>query len=199
MLAAVPFGEVCESLFGVDSSFGAFPGLGGGSADASAVLVTLNKIHKLGLSEKELEVLSEELGSDCPFFVKNAPAFVSGRGEILEEVSNLLKGTYIKVIKPSVKIPTSVAFAGIVPRESESDFKSTYNGDRSQWQTEFYNDFEDALNDESLVCLQIKNELIQEGAFYASMSGSGSAVYGLFREEPASNQNEHFEWIGRLG
>ena len=158
-------------------------GLGGGSADASFTLKCLNDIFHLGLEIHVLESYAGELGSDCAFFIKNEAAIASSRGEILEKFDINLKGKYILIICPEIHVSTKQAFANIKPEIYSSNFKQILIN-RTNWRENLANQFEDSIFPLHPTLSEIKNQFYNNGAFYASMSGSGSAIFGLFDKEP---------------
>jgi 4-diphosphocytidyl-2-C-methyl-D-erythritol kinase len=156
-------------------------GLGGGSADAAFTLRQLNINFDLGLSQLSLEKYAAQLGSDCAFFISNVPRFGTGRGEILSPVSVSLKDKYIVIIKPDVHVSTAEAFAGIKPGTSSVSIKDVIeNKPISEWKSYLKNDFEDSVFEKYPIIAKVKQELYNHGATYASMSGSGSTVFGIF-------------------
>ncbi len=162
--------------------FGA--GLGGGSADAAATLVGLNEIYSLGLGREELVGLAARLGSDVPFFIYSQPTFCRGRGEIMEPAEIDLGGVWCVVTKPGFGISTAEAYAGVTPHEPSMPLAERLKLPREKWQEAIVNDFEKSLFANHLPLVNIKRRLLQSGAFYASMSGSGSAMYGLYDHRP---------------
>jgi 4-diphosphocytidyl-2-C-methyl-D-erythritol kinase len=145
-------------------------GLGGGSADAAFVIKGLNTLFELGIDDGTLEKLAAELGSDTAFFVRNRPAVATGRGEILIPAENPFAGRHIIMVKPDIHISTREAYAGVVPHIPEQKLRE--------------NAFEAHLFASHPELARIKQELLDHGAIYASMSGSGSAIYGIFENEP---------------
>lgn len=168
-------------------------GLGGGSADAAQTAVMLNEMFSLGLSDDELEVIVSKVGSDCPFFIKNKPAFVTGRGEKLDEFELDLSGTWMVLVNPNIHIGTAEAYAGISPELPEFSLKKELMNEVSQWKNRVKNDFETSIFKNHPVVKDLKTTLYENGAEYAAMTGSGSTVFGLFSEEPADfNFEEDF-------
>lgn len=155
-------------------------GLGGGSADASFTLSLLNDYFKLEIPDLRLQELSLELGSDCPFFILNKPCYATGRGEILEPVAVDLAGYTLVIVNPGLHVSTAKAFAGVRPAIPAKSIKEIIAQPVSSWAEELVNDFEKPLFYEYPEIAAIKEELYHKGAVYASMSGSGSTVYGLF-------------------
>ena len=155
-------------------------GLGGGSSDAAFTIRLLNDYFKLGLSKEQLLQYALVLGSDCPFFILNKPAFATGRGELLEPVTTDLTSYTLVIVNPGIHVPTAKAFAGIRPALPEKSLKEIIAQPVSSWADELVNDFEKPIFYQYPEIAAIKDELYRAGAVYASMSGSGSTVYGLF-------------------
>ena len=160
--------------------FGA--GLGGGSSDATAVLVGLNEVFALGLSKKELAAYAAELGSDTAFFVENTPQLCTGRGEVLTPCPVDLTGLWLVIVKPAEGVSTRKAYAGVVPHVPEIPLAERIRRPVSQWQGLVTNDFEPSVFAARPAIRAAKERLLAAGALYAAMSGSGSAVFGLFEE-----------------
>lgn len=162
--------------------FGA--GLGAGSANAVAVLKLCNLIFNLGLDYIALEDLAQNLGSDTAFFVHNTPAIARGRGEILTPVDLTLKGYYILLIKPNLGISTAEAYKGVKLHTPEIQIEKALTYPIERWKEIMYNDFEDSIFHKLPLLSEIKEQLYANGALYALMSGSGSTIYGIFRDKP---------------
>ena len=156
-------------------------GLGGGSADASAVLCMLNELCGFHFDERRLADMALKLGADCPFFIYNRPCYAEGVGERLEPSDVDLSGWWCLLVKPEVSISTKEAFAGVTPGKPEHSLKETMKLKPEEWQGRMINDFEGSLFPNHEVLPYIKDRLLERGAVYASMSGSGSTVFGLFR------------------
>lgn len=160
-------------------------GLGGGSSDAAYTLRMLNQNYELKLSDAELENYAAQMGSDCPFFVVNQPVYATGTGTKFSSINIDLTGKYILIIKPNVHISTAEVYAGITPSIPEVSVKEIIeNNPIAEWKSLLKNDFEDRLFSSYPEIQSTKEELYKQGAEYASMSGSGSAVYGIFESEP---------------
>ncbi|MGE5427580.1 MAG: 4-(cytidine 5'-diphospho)-2-C-methyl-D-erythritol kinase [Methylococcaceae bacterium] len=162
--------------------FGA--GLGGGSSDGAFMLSMLNKQFELNLSGPDLESYAARLGSDCPFFIRNTPVFASGRGDVMEPVDLSLNNWFILIIKPPVEVPTAKAFQWIVPEKPELSLKSLVKLPVELWRDSIVNQFESSVFQLFPQIKEVKEKLYDMGASYASMSGSGSCVFGLFSELP---------------
>ncbi|MGN1216281.1 MAG: 4-(cytidine 5'-diphospho)-2-C-methyl-D-erythritol kinase [Candidatus Cryptobacteroides sp.] len=160
-------------------------GLGGGSADAAFTLRALDELFGLGLSDEALAGYASKLGSDCAFFIFNTPMLGSGRGEILEKMDFDLGrlGLQLKVIVPEgISVSTAEAYRGIVPKEPQMHIREIVSMDPERWQNLLANDFEATVFDAHKELAAIKQSLYDSGAVYASMSGSGSALFGLYRD-----------------
>jgi 4-diphosphocytidyl-2-C-methyl-D-erythritol kinase len=156
-------------------------GLGGGSADAAFMLSALNDHFQLFLDDSILEDYAAQLGSDCPFFVQNKAAIASGTGTDLEPLDLSLKGLHMVVINPGIHISTQEAYAGITPKASKTDLKALLlSRDFDLWKKTLINDFEEGIFQRHPTLKNLKNELYEAGAVYASMSGSGSTLFGIF-------------------
>lgn len=165
--------------------FGA--GLGGGSSDATAVILASNELFGLSLSEDELLDAAAMLGSDTAFFVRNTPQLCFGRGEILTPIELPLSGKYLVVLKPAESVSTREAYSGVHPHLPETRLADALLRPVGEWVGLVKNDFESHVFAAHPIIAQLKNLLLSEGAEYASMSGSGSAVFGIFAEEPLLN------------
>lgn len=165
--------------------FGA--GLGGGSSDAVAVVKALNELFALSLSEEELVDVALALGSDTAFFVRNTPQLCEGRGEIMTPIELPLADYYIAVAKPDEGVSTREAYAGIVAHAPEVDLRDALLRPIGGWREVVKNDFEPHIFKAHPVIEGLKNAMYEAGAIYASMSGSGSAVFGIFQTEPNLN------------
>jgi 4-diphosphocytidyl-2-C-methyl-D-erythritol kinase len=159
-------------------------GLGGGSADGSYTLKALNDYFQLGLPTAALIELSLKLGSDCPFFIHDRPVIARGRGEIMEVIDLDLSAYSIAIIHPGIHISTAQAFSGVVPRDQEANLRSVIAEPPTTWKNRVSNDFETTVFAHYPEIAHIKEMLYEKGAVYASMTGSGSAVYGLFSTPP---------------
>jgi 4-diphosphocytidyl-2-C-methyl-D-erythritol kinase len=174
-------------------------GLGGGSSDGAFTLVMLNEVLKAGLNKDELLEMSSQLGSDCPFFIKNQPSHATSRGEILEEISINLKDKEIFLVIPGIDISTKWAYSALTPCKTEVSPAEIVMSDVREWKGRLVNDFEAPVFEAYPAIRKICDRLYELGALYASMSGSGSAVYGIF--ETVSNQltsafNDYTVWKG---
>lgn len=158
-------------------------GMGGGSADAAFALKMLNNIAGLGLSDEKLEEYAARLGADCAFFIKNRPAYATGIGNILTPVECDLTGYYIVVVKPDIHISTKEAYAFVNPEHPENRLADIIVKPVSEWKGLMKNDFERSVFVKYPTVREIKEKLYASRAVYASMSGSGSAFFGIFEKE----------------
>ena len=159
-------------------------GLGGGSADGAFTLQLLNKKFHLNLSINQLINYALQLGSDCPFFICNKPCFGSGRGEILEEIKINLEKYYIVIINPAVHINTAWAFSQIIPQQPQKSIREIILQPIATWKENLINDFEKPVTENYPEIKFIKEQFYKCGAIYASMSGSGSTIFGVFENQP---------------
>lgn len=162
--------------------FGA--GLGGGSSDATAVIVAMNEIFSLGLSAEQLVGLAAEIGSDTAYFVHNDYRLCTGRGEITEPIALDIRGLWLVVVKPNEGVSTAEAYRGVKPRVPNSSLRELLAEPIDSWQGSVVNDFEPHIFAAHPSIAQLKQLLLDSGAVYASMSGSGSALFGIFTQRP---------------
>lgn len=176
-------------------------GLGGGSSNGTYTLLALNSLFELNLNNDELRTYAAELGSDCPLFVENVPQYATGRGEILEPFSLDLKGYYLKIINIGIHCSTKDAFSSLNLKENHSDIKAILNQPIETWKEALHNDFEDSIFPLYPHLKELKRKLYTEGAVYASMTGSGSTLFGIYKEKPTlsvSGNESGFEEIIQL-
>ena len=155
-------------------------GLGGGSGDGTTVLILLNQLFELKLTQKQLLDYAARLGSDCPFFIFNEACHASGRGEILEPIAIDLSNYTIALIHPGIHIATSWAFQQLSPCVKEKSILTIIKQPIETWKSELINDFEAPVFKAHPALEDLKNNLYEQGAIYASMSGSGSSLFGIF-------------------
>ena len=169
-------------------------GLGGGSSDAAFTLRLLNQKFDLGLSTEKLIDYALQLGSDCPFFIINKPCYATGRGEFLETIPLDLSSYKFILVNPQIHINTSEAFKHIKPEKKSKSVKEIIQQPVESWEEELKNDFEVIIFKQYPEIKTIKEDLYDSGAVYSSMSGSGSTVYGIFKNEDeiATNFPENF-------
>lgn len=176
-------------------------GLGGGSSDAASALIGLNKLFDLGITDTELEKYAARLGSDCPFFIKGKSQLANGRGEILEPFDLDLSEYFIKLVYPSLHISTQEAYSHVQVNENQKSICEILKTPIETWRNELQNSFERGEFETYPVLAKIKHDLYNEGALYASLSGSGSTLYGIFKEEPKStfsDQSGYVEFIRKF-
>lgn len=174
--------------------FGA--GLGGGSADAAFMLNALNSYFELNLSASELKKYASSIGSDCAFFIENKPSFANEKGDNLQEIKLNLKDYLIVIVKPNIHVPTAVAYSKVKPAIPSTSLKDSINLPIEEWKYNIKNDFEESIFAVYPEIKSIKENLYKQGAIYASMSGSGSSVYGIFhkKENPEITFPDYFIW-----
>ncbi|HQG77601.1 MAG TPA: 4-(cytidine 5'-diphospho)-2-C-methyl-D-erythritol kinase [Bacteroidales bacterium] len=159
-------------------------GLGGGSSDAAGALRTMNRVFELALSAQELKTIALDLGSDCPFFIDCQPAFATGRGENLRQVDAVLEGLYIVLVNPGIPISTREAYLKCSPSKTGVNLSELIHYPVAEWKSHIINDFEKTVFEQYPQIGIIKRVLYNNGALYSSMSGSGSAVYGIYADKP---------------
>lgn len=156
-------------------------GLGGGSADAAFMLSMLNEEFQLFLDDTILEDYAAQLGSDCPFFIRNQPAIATGTGTDVEPLALDLSGNYLLILNPGIHISTQAAYAGTTPQVASYDLKEVLeSNDFSLWKDVLKNDFEVSVFNQYPEMAKLKTKLYDLGASYAAMSGSGSTLFGIF-------------------
>ena len=170
-------------------------GLGGGSSDAAYTLRLLNTLFGLGLSNDSLREFALQLGSDCPLFIEDGPQYAEGRGELLSSLDVNLKGKYLLVVNPKIHVSTAEAFANITPKLAAS-CKSWVEKDLSTWKGNVHNDFEVSVFPKHPQLNDCKEKLYAMGADYASMSGSGSTLFGIFSDSIPNTEwpSDYFVW-----
>lgn len=169
--------------------FGA--GLGGGSSDATAVILALNELYELGLSEERLIEVAAMIGSDTAFFVRNTPQLCTGRGEKMTPIELPLQGKYLVIAKPAEGVSTKEAYSGVKPAVPEVCLAEALQRPIEEWQGIVKNDFEPHIFVAHPAIAELKKVMLDAGAIYASMSGSGSAVFGIFENRPKLSINSN--------
>lgn len=160
-------------------------GLGGGSADGALMINLINDFFELGCDVETRESYAAQLGSDCPFFIENTPKIVTGRGEKMSSHSIDLSGWYLGLVTPGVHVSTQEAYRGVVPTQADIDWEKITEKNVGDWSgLGVRNQFEDHILSDYPEIASAKMMLSEAGAKYVSMTGSGSAVYGLFSEKP---------------
>ncbi|RYZ24271.1 MAG: 4-(cytidine 5'-diphospho)-2-C-methyl-D-erythritol kinase [Chitinophagaceae bacterium] len=172
-------------------------GIGGGSADAAFTLLLLNEKLKLGLETGALAALALGLGSDCPFFIYNRPSFAAGRGELLEPVDIDLSGYWLQLVHTGLHIPTSAAFRHVTPNDERPSLRTLVAVPPAQWRNTLHNDFEDSVFPQYPELARLKQSFYDRGALYAAMTGSGSAVFGIFSGDPGPETSFPPAWFHR--
>lgn len=155
-------------------------GLGGGSSDGAFTLILLNQCYDLQLSEEQLIAYALQLGSDCPFFILNRPCIAEGRGEKMQPISLNLSDYQLVLVNPGVHISTGWAFSQITPQAGRESLPETINRPMNEWKDTLTNDFEEPVCKAYPEIRKIREDLYLQGALYASLSGSGSTVFGIF-------------------
>lgn len=176
-------------------------GLGGGSSDGAFMLKRLNDNFQLGLSEEQLCDYASQLGSDCAFFIKNRPLFGFGRGNRFRELTEFPGNLHIVLVNPGIHVGTAEAYAGVTPGRPRESIEALVQLPVEQWKGRMVNDFENSVCAKHPLIAILKNKLYDSGAVYASMTGSGSTVYGLYKETAPDMEAvfpECFVWKGKL-
>ena len=158
-------------------------GTGGGSSDGAYVILMANKLFQLGLKYSEMKDISTQIGSDCPFFIDPRPMIVTGRGELLEPVCFSLAQYNILLVFPGINIDTKKAYQGVSPQKPNESITDIVCQPVENWKDLLINDFELNVFQKFPVLAELKQQLYDAGALYASMTGSGSAIYGIFKED----------------
>ena len=166
-------------------------GLGGGSSDCAFMITLLNRRFNLRMRESMMERYAARLGSDCAFFISNIPSIATGRGEILNPINLSLKGYTILLVKPDIAVSTAEAYAGVTPHKPSVSLAEAVMRPVSEWKDCVFNDFEPSVLKKYPLLSDIKQRLYDLGAEYAAMTGSGSTIYGIFRE-PLDNPSDLF-------
>ena len=175
-------------------------GLGGGSSDAVAMIKILNALFALRMGASQMKEIATELGSDCVFFLENKPALAQGRGEILTPVNLDLMEYLVIIVKPGAHGDTALAYANVIPAKRSGSIGDTVQLPISLWQANLINDFEERSFNKHPDIKMIKDQFDYLGAIYSSMTGSGSAVYGIFPKSytPQLHFPGSFSWYGNL-
>ena len=155
-------------------------GLGGGSADAAFTLKLLANLFQLPVTESQMVEYALRLGSDVPFFLYNRPVYATGRGEVMTPIDLDLSAYQLKIVKPDIHVSTKEAYAGITPKESNVFLPNILQQDVKTWNGVVTNDFEESVFAKHPQLREIKEAFYRDGALYAAMSGSGSALFGIF-------------------
>lgn len=168
--------------------FGA--GLGGGSSDAAFTLKMLNDYFKLEVSQQKLELYAAQIGADCPFFLLNKPTFATGIGNKFHNIELNLTDYEIIILKPDINVSTPEAYKNVIPRNPKFRLTEIIKTPVSDWKNLIVNDFEKSVFPKYPQIAELKQLLYDLGAEFASMSGSGSAVFGIFRHLPINLENK---------
>ncbi len=175
-------------------------GLGGGSADAAFTLSLLNNKFSLGLNPNQLKKYAVRLGADCVFFIDNRPMLAKGIGDKLTNAEVSLKGNNLLLVYPNIHISTNDAFSNIKPKKPILRIENILSEKNiNEWRQYLINDFEISIFEKYPILLKLKQKLYNHDAIYASMTGSGSCIYGIFDKVPQINFPKSFKiWIGKI-
>lgn len=169
-------------------------GLGGGSADATEMLKLLTRNNELDLSDSELLEYTNQLGSDCAFFVKGTPQYAEGRGEVLTEIDLDLSGYHLLLINDGTHVSTKEAYANVEPEIPQTPLNELIKLPVEEWYGDIVNQFERSVFKTYPHLAELKDTLLKQGALYASMSGSGATLYGIFKSKP-ENIEQSFQQL----
>jgi len=167
-------------------------GMGGGSSDCAYMIRLLNEAFELQLSKEQMIGYAAKLGADCAFFILSEPCYAEGIGEVLQPVSLDLSGYFIGVVRPDIPVPTKEAFSRIHPHHPAVCCRDVIKHPVETWRDMLINDFEESVFALHPEIGAVKTKLYDMGATYAAMSGSGSALFGLFKEDPAEELKRVF-------
>jgi len=159
-------------------------GLGGGSSNATQIIKGLNQLSKLPLEAEVLHEMAASLGSDCPFFLHKQAMMMEGRGDLLRSSSLSLEGLWLIILFPEIHISTPMAYSGVTPVKPEHHLEILLNLPIQEWKDKVVNDFETGIFEKFPELASLKEDLYKAGAIYASLSGSGSSLYGIFPQKP---------------
>jgi len=159
-------------------------GLGGGSSDGAFTIMALNRLMGLDLTPAQMMEYARELGNDCPFFIKNEPVIAHGRGDQFEPFQIDLSNVFLIVVMPDIQVSTALAYAMVTPSVPAKPLPQIISQPIETWRDELINDFEEPVFSKFPAIGVIKHRLYQAGAIYASMTGSGAAVFGIFSTKP---------------
>ena len=165
-------------------------GLGGGSSDAAFMIKALNDKFQLNLSTGDMQAYARQLGADCAFFIQNQAVFAEGIGDKFTDIKLDLSAYHFLIVKPAIPISTLAAYQSIIPNPGGKDLRKHIQTPIEDWKNTVINDFETGIFRKFPEIGEIKEEMYRIGALYASMSGSGSAVFGIFKEKPVFPEHE---------
>ena len=169
--------------------FGA--GLGGGSSDAAFMIKLLNEMFEIKLDDDKLEEIAANIGADCPFFIKNQAVYSEGTGNIFSSIEDM-PNLWLELVVPPIHISTEFAYRNITPCKAETNLKTAVQLPVNEWSKHIRNDFEIPVFKKFPELKEIKEKLYKNGAIYASMSGSGASIYGLFIDKPEITWDKTF-------
>ena len=176
------FAGLPDFIFHLHKNIPSGAGLGGGSSDAANTLQLMNEIFQLELTIPQLELLALQLGSDVPFFIRNTPVFAEKRGEQMENIKVALSAYSMILVHPDIHISTKQAYSELLPRIPLESLKNNISTPLQEWKDLIKNDFECLIFQKNPALATIKEQLYNSGALFSSMTGSGSAIYGIFEK-----------------
>ncbi|MEO5909950.1 MAG: 4-(cytidine 5'-diphospho)-2-C-methyl-D-erythritol kinase [Pelobium sp.] len=157
-------------------------GLGGGSADAAFFIKLINEKFEMGMSMEQMQAYCRKLGADCSFFIANKPVFAFEKGDVFEAIDLDLTKFHMALVMPPVHVSTGEAYRGVHPKEPQQSLKDLIKMPIEEWQGQITNDFEDHILKNHPQIREVKASLLEAGALFSLMSGSGASVYGIFKE-----------------
>ncbi len=158
-------------------------GLGGGSADAAFFIKLINDKFEMQLSDEKMESYCKKLGADCAFFIQNKPVFAFDKGDVFEAISLNLSDYHLALVMPQVHVSTAEAYRGVIPKQPKQSLKELIKMPIEEWQGNILNDFENHIFENHTQIKKVKQDLLNAGAIFSMMSGSGASVYGIFKEK----------------
>lgn len=167
-------------------------GLGGGSADAAFTIKNLNELFELNLDAGAMQNYARQLGSDCAFFIENTPKYCFDKGDQFSEIDLNIQGKFLALVYPDKHVSTGEAYSGIIPKPSTISIQEIFQKDMSAWKGLLKNDFEPQIFTKHQTVAQVKDQLYEQGAIYASMTGSGSTLFGIFDTSVALSFPENY-------
>ncbi len=173
-------------------------GLGGGSSDAAHTLLLINEQYSLNMTDEELKQTAQTIGADCAFFLKNIPLLAKGIGSEFTKISLSLSGYWIQIVVPPINISTKEAYAGIIPMIPQRALEELITLPIELWKENIKNDFETPIFNMHKELSEIKTKLYNQGAVYSSMTGSGSSIYGIFKNKPEIEWNNNYDIFTEL-
>ena len=191
-LLRVDYPQIPDVLVHLHKNIPMGAGMGGGSADGAFMLSLLNQKYKLNIDNEQLKQYALKLGSDCPFFIENKPVSATGRGELMKIISIDLSKYFILIVSPGLHISTTEAFGKINTSEKITSCEEIIQRPIEEWRSSLVNDFEKTVFTKHPILSALKDDLYSMGAIYASMTGTGSTLYGIFTQRPETSHLDSY-------